>query len=67
VSLGLPLIYNFSEGVNSKRVFKTAVYTYYTLLFFRLMILYDGGDFMPYKSIFQDFDRQGRWEFYEYK
>lgn len=64
ICLGLPY---FVVLTNQKTVFKNLILIYYSALFFRLMILFDGGDFMPYKSIFQDFDRNGRWEFMEYR
>ena len=67
ILLALPNIYNFILLKENKIIFKFAVYMYYSLLFFRLLIVYDGGDFMPYKSIFEDFDRNGRWEFMEYR
>lgn len=40
---------------------------YYSAIFLRLLFFYDGGDFIPYKSIFQDFDRKGRFEKFEYR
>ena len=67
ILLALPSIYEFIKLKEQKRLFKFAVYSYYSMLFFRLLIVYDGGDFMPYKSIFQKFDRHGRWEFMEYR
>lgn len=67
ILLALPTIYEFILLKQQKRIFKFAVYVYYSLLFFRLLIVYDDGDFMPYKSIFEDFDRNGRWEFMEYR
>lgn len=44
-----------------------SVLLYFSLLFFRVMFVWDGGDFMPYKSIFNDEPRHGRWEFMEYR
>lgn len=64
---GIPSIYQLIENNIQKRHFKLAVYIYYSLLFFRLLTVYDNGDFMPYKSVFQTFDRQGHWEFLEYR
>lgn len=43
------------------------VITYFSLIFFRIMIVWDNGDFMPYKSIFNDIPRHGQWEFMEYR
>ncbi|RQP13995.1 MAG: EpsG family protein [Chryseobacterium sp.] len=48
-------------------LFNGIAVVYFSALFLRLMLLFDDGDFMPYKSIFQDFDRKGRWEFMEYR
>jgi hypothetical protein len=61
--LAIPYIYNFIKQIEIKKVFKLGVYVYYSLLFFRLLIVYDDGDFMPYKSIFQEFNRNSQWEF----
>ena len=65
--LGFPVIIKLIDSPDFKRLFKKAIFVYYSLVFFRLLLVYDGGDFYPYKSIFQDFDRKGRWEFMEYK
>ena len=67
VVLALPYIYTFIKSNNLKSLYKNLLFIYYALVFFRLLIVYDGGDFMPYKSIFQDFDRNGLWEFMEYR
>lgn len=40
---------------------------YFSLLFFRIMFFWDGGDFIPYKSIFDSEPRNGRWEILEYR
>jgi hypothetical protein len=67
IIIGIPMIYQEIASAVNKRHFKFAVYTYYSLMFFRLLTFYDDGDFLPYKSIFQDFERNGRWEFMEYR
>lgn len=67
ICLGLPYIYLFINQLNFKRLFKAFVFVYYSLIFFRLLIVYDNGDFMPYKSVFQNFDRNGMWEHMEYR
>jgi hypothetical protein len=67
ICLGLPYIYYFIDFKNIKQLFRNMVFVYYALIFIRLMIVFDGGDFMPYKSIFQDFDRKGIWEYREYR
>jgi hypothetical protein len=67
VPLALPTALYVLKDINLKRFFKVTLIVYYSAIFFRLLLVYDGGDFMPYKSIFQDFDRNGRWEFMEYR
>ncbi len=65
--IGLVYIYQFITLPNWKLTFRLAVFVYFSLVFFRLLLYYDGGDFLPYKSIFEDFDRGGVWEHMEYK
>lgn len=61
--LAFPYFYMHIKPIPLKKIFKRAVYVYYSLLFFRLLLVYDDGDFMPYKTIFQDFNRNSQWEF----
>jgi len=67
LALALPYIYKFISDVKLRMNFKLLIFIYYSALFFRLLISFDDGDFMPYKSIFQDFRRNGRWEILEYR
>ncbi|SHJ16425.1 EpsG family protein [Mesonia phycicola] len=67
VVIGLPYLILETLSLEKMKLFKTVVFLYYTAIFFRLMLVYDGGDFMPYKSIFQDFNRDGQWEHMEYR
>lgn len=67
VVIGLPYILQFNRGSNSFGLYRFLIFLYYTAVFLRLLLVYDGGDFMPYKSIFQDFDRNGMWEHLEYR
>jgi hypothetical protein len=67
VPIGLAMALDLLEDINLKRFFKVTLIVYYSAIFFRLLLVYDGGDFMPYKSIFQDFDRNGLWEHREYR
>ena len=67
VVLALPYLYHFIKDAKLKRTFKILVFVYYSLVFFRLLLVFDGGDFLPYKSIFQDFNRNGIWEWMEYR
>jgi hypothetical protein len=65
--LALPYMYNYISDLKQKRLFKNLVFLYFSLLFFNLLINFDSGDLMPYKSIFQDFPRNGRFDFMEYR
>jgi hypothetical protein len=67
VVLAFPYLYSFIKDGNLKLVFKSFVFVYYTAIFLRLLLVFDNGDFMPYKTIFQDFDRGGMWDFMEYR
>ena len=67
ICLGLPIIYFFIQDIKLRKIFKILIFVYYTILFTRLILLYDSGDFLPYKSIFQEFDRNGIWEYREYR
>ena len=67
VVIGLPYILQFNRGSNFFVLYRFLILLYFTAVFFRLLLVYDGGDFMPYKSIFQDFDRNGMWEHLEYR
>ena len=51
---------------NSMPFIKPLVLLYFTLLFFRLLFLWDNGDMIPYKTFFQNESRNGRWEYLEY-
>ncbi|MGV4438325.1 EpsG family protein [Ornithobacterium rhinotracheale] len=65
--LAVPYIYNAIKDVNLKNFFKLAVCLYLSAIFLRLLIIWDGGDLIPYKAFFQDFERNGRFEFMEYR
>lgn len=47
-------------------IIKPMVILYFTLLFFRLLLIWDGGDMMPYKTFLDNNSRNGRWEYLEY-
>lgn len=36
------------------------------LIVFRLLLIWDGGDMMPYKTFLDNNSRNGRWEYLEY-
>ena len=67
VVVTLPYMFTFINDNKKQQTFKFLIFSYFGLLFFRLLISYDGGDLLPYKSIFQDFERNGMWEFMEYR
>jgi hypothetical protein len=67
VVLAIPYMYSFLQDAKLKTVFKSLTFLYFSAIFFRLLIVFDNGDFMPYKTIFQDFDRGGVWDFMEYR
>jgi hypothetical protein len=65
--LFLSSINKFIPSVELRKNYKLIVYIYFSLVFFRLLFYYDGGDLMPFKFIFQDFERNGMWEYLEYR
>ncbi len=67
VIIGFTYIYNFIEAPKQKGLFKNITFLYFSLIFFRIVIIWDGGDLLPYKSIFEDYERGGMWEFMEYR
>lgn len=60
--LTVPLFYKFMATQQLRSLFKTITILYFTAMFFRLMILYDSGDFMPYKTILDNTERHSIWE-----
>ncbi|MFA6057936.1 MAG: EpsG family protein [Taibaiella sp.] len=67
VVLAIPFMYSFLQDQKLKTIFKSFVFVYYIAVFLRLLFVFDNGDFMPYKTIFQDFDREGMWDHMEYR
>lgn len=65
--LGITYFIFFQQNSGRLKLFKATFLLYFSLLFFRLLILYDDGDLMPYKTIFEDYDRNGRFEYMEYR
>ncbi|HBK82714.1 MAG TPA: hypothetical protein DDZ41_03820 [Flavobacterium sp.] len=65
--LGISYFISFQKNERSLSLYKTLVIVYFTLLFFRLLLLYDAGDLMPYKTIFENYDRNGLWDHMEYR
>jgi hypothetical protein len=67
ICLFIPYLYNSLENDIKRKITKNLIYIYFTLLFFRTLLIWDGGDLIPYKTIFQDFNRNGMWEYLEYR
>jgi len=67
VIVGMTHIYTYIEDKKQKKMFKNLTFLYFGLLYLRLVFLLDGGDFMPYKAFFQDFDRHGNFDWMEYR
>jgi hypothetical protein len=51
----------------NKSIYIISLYVYFSIVFFRLLFNFDGGDLLPYKSIFNNFQRNGAWEYIEYR
>lgn len=65
--VGITYFVYFQKEGAGRLLSKSVIMLYFGLMFFRLLFLYDGGDFMPYKAFFQDFDRGGMWDWMEYR
>ncbi|MFV5462468.1 EpsG family protein [Acinetobacter towneri] len=61
------IAHNLDTRFNGYKYFALIVILYFSVIFFRTMFLWDGGDFLPYKSIYSDVQREGRWEHLEYR
>lgn len=67
IIIGMTYIYDYIEVRQQKKMFKNLTFLYFGILYLRLVIVLDGGDFMPYKTFFQDFDRHGQFDWMEYR
>lgn len=67
IILGITDIYTYIDDKKQRKMFKNLTYFYFALLYLRLVFLLDAGDFMPYKTFFQDFDRHGAFDWMEYR
>lgn len=67
VCLALPKVILFISNPVVRRRLQGMMYIYFVTLFLRLLLSFDGGDFIPYKSIFDDRERVGKWDFMEYR
>lgn len=66
-AFGIALIITNSNNEKCKTIYKTLTIVYFSSLFLKFMFTYYGGDMLPYKSIFQDFDRKGHFDYKEYR
>jgi transmembrane protein EpsG len=68
IFIGLSYVYTFIETKKGKLLFKNLTFLYFGMLYLRFIIFVDSGaNLIPYKTIFQDFDRHGKYEFMEYR
>lgn len=69
VALAIPIYISISKKSSNEnsKIFKPLVTLYFSALFFRLLIIWDNGDLMPYKTYFSDENRGGRFEHMEYR
>jgi hypothetical protein len=65
--LGLSYFIYYQKDISNLKLFRSILFAYFALVFFRLLLLYDDGDFMPYKTIFDDTKRNSIWEYKEYR
>lgn len=67
VVLFLTNVYTFIEEKKNRNLYKFIVILYFALTFFRLLINWDMGDMMPYKTIYQNFYRPHLYDHFEYR
>ena len=65
--VGIPLLLNTIVQDKVKYLIKIFILLYFSLVFFRLLILLDAGDFIPYKAFFINSPRNGKWDWMEYR
>lgn len=59
--------YDLQSKFKGYKTLLLIVLVYFSILFFRIMFVWDGGDFLPYKSIYGTEPRNGAWEILEYR
>jgi hypothetical protein len=67
VALALGFIFTYIKDKNLKIIFKLCVFLYFGLFYFRQLKVLTAGDLVPYKTIFETWDRNGDSEHYEYR
>jgi hypothetical protein len=63
----LPIIHELIISAKLKEIYRNLIFVYFAFVFFKFMFMFDSGSLLPYKSVFQDYDRNGQWEFKEYR
>lgn len=67
IILALPQIYLYTRDIKVKEMLKIGVFVYFAALLIRMLLIWDGGDFIPYKAFYLDTERKGRFEYMEYR
>jgi hypothetical protein len=67
IAVGLTYPILATKGLKTKGLIKFGILLYFSLLFFRSLTSWDAGDLMPYKTIFEDYDRDGMHDDMEYR
>lgn len=67
IAIGLTYPLLEIKDLKKQNLIKIAILVYFGLLFFRLLVNWDGGDLMPYKTIFEDYNRDGLHDDMEYR
>ena len=65
--LALGCIYGYIKDVKLRLAYKMLIFLYFSLSYFRQLTLLTAGDLVPYKTIFETWDRNGDSEHYEYR
>lgn len=67
MALALGYIFTYIRDKNMKMFFKFCVFFYFAIFYFRQLKVLTAGDLVPYKTIFETWDRNGDSEHYEYR
>ena len=67
VAIMLSYVVFYIKDEKIKQLVNFIIILYFSLLFFRLLINWDFGDLMPYKTIFEEGSRGGMWDYMEYR
>lgn len=67
VILTLPVMVEYVLNDINKKYFKLITIFYFLTLSTRLLLIWDGGDLMPYQTFLSEEPRNGMWDFMEYR